>query len=589
MTALPDLAFKDHRPEQTVARIKEILAAHGIDTTEVWYQSGVPQCHSVHIGIAGTPFGANGKGITKELTLASGYGELMERLQLGYLVKSAWQKGSLPGGEASADLRLSPEELPQLSLYCSLAQDATGAPLTEQELLKQYTDPDGKISVTAFTDAGTGETVYLPTGLCRSVYTTNGCAAGNTMAEAMVQAISEIVERTYKKKILSDGIAAPEVSEDVLRSYPIAWEIIDFLRQKEFHVSVRDCSLGSKFPVVCVCLVDRRTGRYHTHFGAFPHFEIALQRTLTESFQGRTLEKIGQYENFCPSTADAQSLRYLMNELVRGTSEKTPEFFLADTSNHIPTAGFSGRDNRALLAECLEFFREQGLQVLVRDCSCLGFPTCQILIPGYSEVFPHRLSPRHNDLRYSTYAKPVLRDPAAARPDQIMGYLMHLSQTTDPSSSFLAQANLAAEISPREDAYLRYLALAHIHYSIGKLAEARKALENAVPLAPVEEAEYLICLKRYLDLSRSSYSQEKIRAILTYFHRAQTVTRMYALLQAKQNPLNPVVLCCHEQCNPDCRLFAACRQRDCIKLSQTIHKKQLQLKQASLRDLLGSL
>lgn len=596
MTSLPDFAFKDNTPESTVARIKEILAAHGIETTQVWSQSGVPRCYSVRIGIAGTPFGTNGKGVTRELTLASGYGELMERLQLGYLVKSDWQKGVLQSEDDTAQLRLPLEALPErsekwLSVYRHLAHQTTGATLSDAELLRQYADPDGQIKVTEYTCVRTGEAVYLPAKLCRSVYTTNGCAAGNTIEEAMVQAISEIVERHYKKKILSEGIEVPQIAESVLRQYPIAWEIISFLRQNNFHVAVKDCSLNSPFPVVCVCLVDRRTGRYHTHFGAFPNFEIALQRTLTESFQGRTLENIGQYEAFCPGSANAQNLRQLMNELVKGTSEKPPEFFLNGSRDHIPSSGFQSRDNKALLKECLLFFRQQGLEVLVRDCSCLGFPACQIIIPGYSEIFPHRLSPRHDDLRYSAYAKPVLRDPATARPDQIMGYLMHLSQHSESGigGSFLAEANLAAELSAQEDTYLRYLSLAHIHFTIGKHAEAQKALESALSLAPAQDMEYLICLKRYWDLAHSGYRSEEIHSTLSYFHRPETVEQLYRLLRSKQNPLNPLTLHCHEQCTADCRLYAACRQRSCEQLAQMIHKKQQQLTQAPLRSFLQSL
>ena len=80
---LRDADFKDEKPVATVCRIKQILQALGIETREQWFDSSVPYCYSLRVSVVGTTFGVNGKGLTREFALASGYGELMERLQLG--------------------------------------------------------------------------------------------------------------------------------------------------------------------------------------------------------------------------------------------------------------------------------------------------------------------------------------------------------------------------------------------------------------------------------------------------------------------------------------------------------------------------
>ena len=585
-------ACKDAQPADTLLRIKQILQDQGIETEERWSESGVPYCHSVHIQICGTPFGANGKGVTRELALASGYGELMERLQLGYLLKTAGQKATLQEDAAAAEQTMELQELVNSGIfetYTTLAKKATGADISPQALLQGYADAQGKIFVTPFYSVTENKDIFLPTALRRSVYTTNGCAAGNTTEEAMVQAISEIVERHYKSRILTENIPLPDISEDTLKNYPISWEIIRFLREQDFLVTIKDCSLGDKFPVVCVCLVDRRTGRYHTHFGAFPIFEIALQRTLTESFQGRTLSQIGQYEDF---SADSRGLKGLMNELVNGTAEKSPEFFLNTTGSHTPIAGFTGTDNHTLLKECLDFFRERGLDVWVRDCSCLGFPTCQVIIPGYSEIFPHRLSPRHSDTRYAPLARKVLRSPATARIDEQMGLLMHLAQSKAAGlgiGTFLGQANLAAQITPKEDGFLLNTTLAHVHYALGKTADALQAIGNAIALAAETDAEYLICLKRYLTLLSQGYAPEKIRILLEGFHRPETVQLLYTILEQKKNPLDTMVLHCDGTCPPDCRLKPSCRQPVAEKIATLISQKQTELSQTALKSLLQKL
>lgn len=584
-------ACKDAHPADTLRRIREILGSHGIETREQWNESGVPYCHSVRIGVAGTPFGTNGKGVSRELALASGYGELMERLQLGYLMKTGSQKAAPQADAAGPERVMDLQGLLGSGLfeqYAALAKKATGAELTAQAILSQYADARGHIPVTGYYSIRQGREVFLPTALARSVYTTNGCAAGNTLEEALVQAISEIVERNYKSRILTESIPLPDIGDETLRRCPIAWEIIRFLRERDFRVSVKDCSLGSKFPVVCVCLVDRRTGRYHTHFGAFPNFEIALQRTLTESFQGRSLEHIGQYENF---TADAAAPAQLMKELVSGTGEKPQEFFLPAGESH-PGSGFGSRDNRALLKECLEFFKDQGLDVWVRDCSCLGFPTCQVIIPGYSEIFPHRLSPRHSDTRYAPVARRVLRSPATARPDEWMGLLMHLGQSKAAGlgvGSFLAQANLAAEVSAREDGFLMNATLAYVQYGLGKTSEALKAIHNAMALASGEDGEYLLCLARYLELTGKGTEAAQVRRLLEYFHREETVTRLYGLLESRKNPLEPLVLRCGHTCAPDCPLTATCRKAATDKIAALVAERQSRLSQLPLQSLLQGL
>ncbi len=85
--ALLDGEYKDESPIKTVEKIKGILRDNGIETTEELYDSEVPYCSSLRVTVNGTAFGSNGKGLSPEFTLASGYGELVERLQIGCSLK----------------------------------------------------------------------------------------------------------------------------------------------------------------------------------------------------------------------------------------------------------------------------------------------------------------------------------------------------------------------------------------------------------------------------------------------------------------------------------------------------------------------
>jgi len=115
-------------------------------------------------------------------------------------------------------------------------------------------------------------------------------SAGNTLVEAQVQCLSEIFERAVKREILEGEIALPDVPQDVLAKYPGILAGIRGLEEQGFPVLVKDASLGGVYPVMCVTLMNPRTGGVFASFGAHPSLEVALERSLTELLQGRSFE-----------------------------------------------------------------------------------------------------------------------------------------------------------------------------------------------------------------------------------------------------------------------------------------------------------
>ena len=65
-----------------------------------------------------------------------------------------------------------------------------------------------------------------------------------------------------------------------LARYPRIVEGIKGLEAQGFPVLVKDASLGGQFPVMCVTLMNPRTGGVFASFGAHPSFEVALERSL---------------------------------------------------------------------------------------------------------------------------------------------------------------------------------------------------------------------------------------------------------------------------------------------------------------------
>src|SRR5690606_6103194 len=135
-----------------------------------------------------------------------------------------------------------------------------------------------------------GEIVYFPSNLVENLYVSNGMSAGNTLAEAQVQCLSEIFERAVKREILEGEIALPDVPQHVLAKYPGIVAGIQGLEEQGFPVLVKDASLGGVYPVMCGALMNRSAGGVFSSVGVHPSLEVALERSLTELLQGRSFE-----------------------------------------------------------------------------------------------------------------------------------------------------------------------------------------------------------------------------------------------------------------------------------------------------------
>lgn len=573
---LIDEQYKDASPLKTVERIRAILHSYGLETTEKWWESNVPNCFSLSVNIKGTSFSTHGKGLTKEFTLASAYGELMERLQLGYIGNAETQKNGQLFTADSICRRVSVEELlKERTWYEKMAEKhllATGKSFTPEQILAQFVEEDGKVSAIPLFNLTRNCHTFFPEKIRKAVYCSNGCAAGNTIEEAVVQAIGEIVERDHKLTILSKGISVPDIPDEVLQNFKTAYRIICYLRENGLQVTVKDCSLGTRFPVVCVCYINKETGRYHTHFGANPILEIALERALTESFQGITLQSFVSIDSFTYDSQETMSAQNLNKELVYGVAQKTPEFFIEKSQESWNSQmGFSGKSNPELLKELIDFFEQQNCEILVQDGSCLGFPTCRVMIPGRSEILIHRLNQDNYEFRYAEYAMNAFRNPASASIDDYFGLLMHMQEIrTVPKNHdktlFCSHARLSAVLEPAENDFLQAATLGYIYYAMGRQADALNYVKQMIASAKPEIVGELICLRRYLELGANGYSPDKIRAVLTYFHQPQTVQAFYDIIE-NGNPFSPYVLHCNKECSESCQLYGKCGQ---LKVDQML-------------------
>ncbi|MCF8166459.1 MAG: YcaO-like family protein, partial [Rhodoferax sp.] len=236
-----------------------------------------------------------------------------------------------------------------------------------------------------------GETVYFPSNLIENLYVSNGMSAGNTLAEAQVQCLSEIFERAVKREILEREIALPDFPQEVLAKYPSILAGIQSLEEQGFPVLVKDASLGGVYPVMCVTLMNPRTGGVFASFGAHPSVEVALERSLTELLQGRSLEGLNDLP---PPTFISEAVtepNNFVEHFIDSSGIVSWRFFSARSDYDFVEWDFSGKgenSNEEEVATLFGILQSIGKEAYVATYDQLGAIACRILVPGYSEVYP---------------------------------------------------------------------------------------------------------------------------------------------------------------------------------------------------------
>jgi ribosomal protein S12 methylthiotransferase accessory factor len=233
--------------------------------------------------------------------------------------------------------------------------------------------------------------VYFPSNLVENLFVSNGMSAGNTLAEAQVQCLSEIFERAVKREILEGEICLPDVPAEVLAKYPSIMAGIQGLEAQGFPVLVKDASLGGTYPVMCVTLMNPRTGGVFASFGAHPSLEVALERSLTELLQGRSFEGLNELP---PPTFESNAVTEPYNfveHFIDSSGIVSWRFFSDKADYEFVEWDFAGKGNTANADEAVILFgilKDLGKEVYTTVHDQLGAMACRILVPGYSEIYP---------------------------------------------------------------------------------------------------------------------------------------------------------------------------------------------------------
>jgi len=387
---------KDLPLEKTIANMTQLLADLGMKIEIASWRNIVPNVWSLHIRDAASPMCfTNGKGATKESALCSALGEFIERASCNFFYNDQYFGEEIANSEFV--------HYPREKWFALPEDDSLPEGLLDDYCLDIF-DPDGELAASNLVDTNSGnvdrgicaipyvrqsdqQEVYFPSNLIENLFLSNGMSAGNNLNEAKVQCLSEIFERAVKKQIIEEEIVLPDVPPSVLAKYPHILEGIKGLEENGFPVVVKDASLGGQFPVMCVTLMNPRTGGVFASFGAHPSFEVALERSLTELLQGRSFEGLNDVPAPTFNSLEVSEPNNFVEHFIDSTGVISWKFFSAKHDYEFCEWDFSGTTEEEN-ARLMSILHDMGKEVYIAVFDELGAAACRILVPDYSEVYP---------------------------------------------------------------------------------------------------------------------------------------------------------------------------------------------------------
>lgn len=594
--------YKYVAPEDTVFRIKKILLELGLLLKEQYFESG--SFHSCRIslansGVAALDIGTNGKGNNFEYALASGYAELMERLQNKILLNKriyAYRKyverlppdslfvKKLIRDELIFDYKYdkSEEAWKIEKVIDSCKEDLKKFFHIESDgdlisfLKEEFGDED--ITMIPFYSVFSKKLKYLPINLLSALTGSNGMAAGNTCKEAVLQGLCEIFERYAVFEIYLNKLAPPTIDTEYFRGTEIYAKIGELERNRHLDIIIKDCSLHKGLPVIGVLIIDRENHTYCFKLGADFVPYRALERCLNEvyqgtvSFKGMPLGIFDLNEGVRWEMSAADYKYYNLNRIFINGSGFWPESIFSEDYSY-SFEGFNpmwGICDEKDLSYGLNVVKQLGYEVYIRDNSILGFPSYYIVIPGMSQ---HIYAKEHFHMYKKSFAKLDLiaklgclsKEEATVLADAIdENYWLIKYRSFNYTQQYLYNVNFDLLHLPLE------LLMCMLSYYIGREEKAKKYLDRYLIGKDKKEFSYFFALSDFLSLKiRRELSGKEIIDLLTKWYGRGRAEEVVSDMQYPERIFQyyhfPTCFDCEA-----CKVVGSCRFFELLKIEKKL-------------------
>ncbi len=396
MTEQTFIPGKDAALEDSIAKFQQKLTALGFNIEEASWLNPVPNVWSVHIRDKDCPqCFSNGKGACRKAALASALGEYFERLSTNYFFADYYLGQDIANGDFV--------HYPSEKWFPIEDEDLLPEGILDDYLLEHF-DPEGDLTPDLLVDLQSGnyergivampyvrqsdqQTVYIPQSIIANLYVSNGMSAGNTKYEARVQGLSEVFERYVKNKIIAEAVSLPLIPQEVIARYPTIQAAVQKLEEEGFPILAYDASLGGKYPVICVILLNPHNGTCFASFGAHPNFQVAFERTVTELLQGRSLKDLDVFAPPSFNNDDVAEHANLETHFIDSSGLISWDLFKEKPDYDFVDWNFSGSTEQEYHS-LMNIFDKLGKQVYVMDYNHLDVYACRIIVPGMSDIYP---------------------------------------------------------------------------------------------------------------------------------------------------------------------------------------------------------
>ena len=378
-----------------VSRLERIEADLPLNTNFHATHNFAPPAETLNDLRAGLGGGSFGKGSTAEQGEASALMEAIERYSgifQGDEIRAARRFTEFPSGEAI---------IPNKVLLFSDAQyrrPHTPMPDSDDMQTPAPFDRSSEIEWSPVWSLRDKRFKYLPTTLLYFFYRgaaaqladSNGCAAGNTLEEAIVQGFLELVERDAYAIWWYNRLQRPQLD---LAKFDDSYvrDLQSQLAGNGRRLWVLDVTSDLGVPTFVAVTHWIQNGQENIEFGSGTHFDtrIALLRALTELNQFLSIGLMGGGSGEKSSLDGTTPLRLQDHPYLTPSGEPPVQ----------PGAGskFDHLDTREQVTACVRLAKRTGLDFLVLDQTRpdIGVPVVRVIVPGlrhfYRRFAPGRL------------------------------------------------------------------------------------------------------------------------------------------------------------------------------------------------------
>ena len=237
---------------------------------------------------------------------------------------------------------------------------------------------------------------YLPTAYCYFGYPqspkpncwadSNGCAAGNTLEEAILQGFMELVERDCVTLWWYNRLGRPRLDLDSFDE-PYFQTLKDYYKTLHRDIWVLDITNDLNIPTFAA--ISRRTDReaQDVIFGFGTHFDpkIAILRALTETNQSLPAVLLANADGSTqyPSSADPLAINWWKT----ATVENQPYLLPNESAVVKVSSDYSQLWSDNLLEDvmnCKQLTEKNGMEMLVLDQTRpdIGLKVVKVIVPG---------------------------------------------------------------------------------------------------------------------------------------------------------------------------------------------------------------